>query len=185
MNYELSTMSKDVRKVLADSFKFYNLLRDIRLFSLKHKGNVVDYYEITPVEIKTMSLFLGILNSDNDVSKTFVKRGINQKQVFNYLGYSDLDANDTDLRKVDHQYDVLNFLEYLNIRNEDLNVELITHLLFSSSNILEEFFYSEISEDKEFFTSEKHRVKEMYESKKMFLNVLIRKIMSEDVFTAK
>lgn len=185
MNLDINNYTGPVKRVIKNSFKYYNSLKEVRLFVLKRDHGVFDYYELTPVEIKTVSIFLGILNDNNQISTNFIKRGITIKSVFNYLGCNEIDEDESDYRKIDNQYDILHFLDYLNIRGEELSIEYITYLLFSSSNIIENYFFSEVSEDKGYYESEKMRIKEMYEHSKLFTVGVFRKIKNKYSFLSK
>lgn len=179
MNFEVINLKKDVRKVIVDSICFYNQIKKDNLFVFKRIGidKQDDFLNLTPVEKKELALFMGLLNSDNKVSRSLKRRGITKYHVFNYLGYDDIKVKETDFRRLEMQFEMLNFIDYLNVREEELSVELLAHLIYSSSiNILPNLYYAEITKERRYYNTDKMRFKEFYETGKMARVSLLGKI---------
>lgn len=170
-----------LRRVIIDSFCFYERIKGNDLQALKKTDfmGIHEYMTVSPVEKKVMALFLALLNTENIISDTLGKRGIYKKNVLDYLGYDDLSVKESDFRRIEMQFEMLNFVDYLNVKGEELSIELLAHLLFSSSDIIEHFFYSEISKSPKVYEGERLRIKELYEHKISVKNSIFKSIVTK------
>ncbi len=160
MKNKYGSLDKDLKKVLFDSFRYYNEIRDKKVFANKQKDFSLDseFTLLDQIDKKVISVYLGILNNENEVSEILNKNEITREKVIKYLNVEDLSLKTVQIDDFVIDKDFLEFIDKIGT-NSKMDLSNVAYSLyrnfFCGSDIISNFYYSEISIERSRFNQDK------------------------------
>lgn len=167
MKRKFSYLDKNMKKVLFDAFCFHSILKTRKVLVQKQKDFALDteYHELDANDKKVMALFLGVLNSSNEVSEKLAEKGIVRGKVLEYLNLNitELQVKTLDELVIDNEF--IAFIEKI-LQDGTASLSNLTFTLyrnfFCESDIIANFYYSCVSLNRKVFVTDKKMLENLH-----------------------